>query len=298
MLPFTARPGDWRFFREPAPVAADFSGRWAVEFAGNGIPSPAVAEFQQHGGRVTGTFLTPLGDYRYLEGEVRGDELFLSTFGGGHVFLLRARMDESGDLAGSFWSGLRWHETWQARRDEDAALPDPTALTPLSGTHERFSFEFPDLEGKLRALDDPRYEGKVVIVTLGGSWCPNCHDEAAFLAPWYAENAERGVAVVGLMYEHFGDFARATEAVKAFRRQYRIEYDLLIAGISDKQEAAATLPMIEEIIAFPTTVFLDRDHRVRRVHTGFLGPGTGEYYERWREDFLAFMDTLLAEEPA
>jgi thiol-disulfide isomerase/thioredoxin len=299
LLPFSARPGAWRFFAEPPPVAADFSGRWAVEFSGNGgTPSPAVAEFRQQNGRVTGTFLTPLGDYRYLEGEVRENELFLSTFGGGHVFLFRARMDEDGELDGHFWSGLRWHETWRATRDDDAALPDPTALTQLSNTGGRFNFEFPDLEGKWHALDDPRYEGKVVIVTLGGSWCPNCHDEAAFLAPWYAQNAERGVAVVGLMYEHFGDFARATEAVKAFRRQYRIEYDLLIAGISDKKAAAATLPMIEEIIAFPTTIFLDRDHRVRRVHTGFLGPGTGEYYERWREDFLAFMNTLLAEEPA
>jgi thiol-disulfide isomerase/thioredoxin len=298
LLPFTARPGDWRFFADPVPVEADFSGRWAVSFMGSGEPSPAIGEFTQRpDGRVTGTFLTPTGDYRYLEGQVRGRELFLSTFGGGHVFLFRARMDDEGTLDGDFWSGLRWHESWTARRDDDATLPDPTTLTALREDAGRFTFEFSDLEGRPVSLDDEYFAGKAVIVTLGGSWCPNCHDEAAYLAQWYRENAGRGVAIVGLMYEHFGDFARASQAVRNFRDSYGIGYELLVAGISDKQAAADTLPMLDEIIAYPTTIYLDREHRVRRVHTGFLGPGTGDYYVRWREDFLAFMDALLAEEP-
>ena len=298
LLPFSARRGDWRFFPEPAPVTVDFSGRWAVEFDGNGESSPAVAEFTQDRGRVTGTFITPTGDYRFLEGEVRERELFLSTFGGGHAFLFRARMDDAGELTGDFWSALHWHDTWIARRDDDASLPDPTTMTPLADADELFDFSFPDLDGENITLQDYYFDDKVVIVTIGGSWCPNCHDEAAFLAPWYRENAGRGVAIVGLMYEHFGDFARAAAAVGELRDEYGIDYPLLIAGISDKDEAAATLPMIEEIIAYPTTIFLDRERRIRRVHTGFLGPGTGEYFERWQDEFRTFMNELLAEEPA
>ena len=298
LLPFTARPGDWRFFAEPVPVAADFSGRWAVEFDNDGERFSAVAEFSQERGRVTGTFLTPTGDYRFLEGEVRERELFLSTFGGGHAFLFRARMDDAGELTGDFWSALHWHDTWVARRDEDAALPDPTAMTPLSDADQPFAFEFPNLQGERVSLQDEYFDDKIVIITIGGSWCANCHDEAAFLAPWYRDNAARGVAIVGLMYEHFGDFERAAGAVGALRDEYGIDYPLLIAGISDKDEAAATLPVIEEIIAYPTTVFLDRKRRIRRVHTGFLGPGTGEYFERWRDEFFVFMDQLLAEESA
>ncbi len=298
LIPFSARPGDWRFFAQPVAVEADFSGRWAVEFLGGDEPSPAIGEFRQQDGRVTGTFLTPLGDYRFLEGEVRGRELFLSTFAGGHVFLFRARMDDDGELEGDFWSGLRWHEDWRARRDDQARLPDPTALTRLQADAEPFDFDFPGLDGEPLTLADAYFEDKAVIVTLGGSWCPNCHDEAAFLAEWYRENAGRGVAIVGLMYEHFEDFQQAAAAIGRFRDTYSIRYPLLVAGISDKQAAAETLPMLDEILAYPTTIYLDRHHEVRRIHTGFFGPGAGEYHERWREEFIAFMNTLLAEEPA
>lgn len=295
LLPFSARPGDWRFFPEPVEVAVDFSGRWAVEFLGGEQPSPAIGEFIQDNGRVTGTFLTPTGDYRFLEGEVRGRELFLSAFGGGHVFLFRARMEEDGTLDGDFWSGLRWHEDWRAYRDDHARLPDPTTLTPLNEDVGRFTFEFPGLDGEPVSLAGGYFQDKAVIVTLGGSWCPNCHDEAAFLARWYRENAERGVAIVGLMYEHFADFDDASAAVDRFRKAYRIDYPLLIAGISDKRAAADTLPILDHIVAYPTTLYLDRAHEIRRIHTGFIGPGAGEHHARWHEEFLAFMDTLLAE---
>jgi len=297
LIPFSARPGDWRFFRNPAPARLDVSGRWQVEFSGDKEPAAAVGEFRQDGHRVTGTFLTPTGDYRFLEGEVRDRELYLSTFAGGHVFLFRATEGPGGVLLGDFWSGLGWHESWTAVIDPLAELPDPTTLTRLNESDEALDFSFPDLNGQPVALSDERFAGKVVIITVAGSWCPNCHDEAAFLAPFYAENAGRGLEVVGLMYEHYPGFEEAAAAVSSYRDRFDIRFPLLIAGVSDRRQVVQSLPLLDNLVAFPTTIILDRSHRVRRVHAGFLGPGTGEYYEEWKAAFTAFLDELLAEPP-
>jgi len=130
---------------------------------------------------------------------------------------------------------------------------------------------------------------------LGGSWCPNCNDEARFMAPLYEEYREQGLEVVALMYEHFDDHELATQQVRELRRKFGIQYVTLIAGISDKTVAAKTLPSLNAVLAFPTTIFIDRGGRVRSIHTGFSGPGTGEHHERLQEEMTSLIDTLLAE---
>jgi peroxiredoxin len=296
VMPFVARAGeDYRFMPDPTPDM-DVTGRWAVTFTDDdGDTAPAIGEFSQQNGELSGTFLTPTGDYRYLAGEVDGNAMYLSTFDGAHAFLFRATLNDNGTLQGDFWSGTEWHEGWKARRDEMAALPDPETLTFLNPGYERFSFEFPDQHGVPVSLDDERFAGKVVLVTLAGSWCPNCHDEAAYLADYYREHRDEGVEVVCLMYEHFEDFDTAAQQVKLFREKFDIEYTTLVAGYSAKDEAAKTLPMLNRVLAFPTTIFLDRRGDVRKIHTGFSGPGTGVHFEQWDRDFRTFVTQLLGE---
>lgn len=284
-----------RFFAKPLSDNADMSGRWAVTFTReDGTRFPAVGEFRQSHAEITGTFLTPTGDHRYLAGEVRDDELFLSAFDGAHAYLYRARLTPTGELTGTFWSGLASKQSFVAKRDPSATL-EGAAQSAVRPEAARVSFTFPDLEGNPVSLDDPRFAGKVVVVALAGSWCPNCHDEAAFLAPWYLRNRERGLEVVSLMFEHFGDFARAADATRRFREALGIEYTTLIAGISDKDDAAKKLPQLTDVYAFPTTLFLDRQGRVRHVHTGFAGPATGSHHEKLVDEFDAVLETLLAE---
>jgi hypothetical protein len=69
----------------------------------------------------------------------------------------------------------------------------------------------------------------------------------------------------------------------------------LIAGISDKDEAAKKLPMLERVYAFPTTIFIDRRGQVRKIHSGFSGPATGEHYAQLVDEFKRTLDQLLAE---
>jgi len=273
------------------------SGRWAVNFIDDADPKPevAVGEFSQSHDVVSGTFLTATGDHRFLGGQIKGDELYLSTFDGAHAFLYKAKLGADGTLAGDFWSGTAYHERWTGRRDANAALPDAYSLTAMRPGAKRLSFAFPDVAGNTVRSNDPAFKGKVMIVALAGSWCPNCHDEAAFLAPLYRDYRGKGVEIVSLMFEHFGDFPRAAAATERFRQHYGIEYTTLIAGISDKDEASKVLPMLDHVHAFPTTIFIDRKGNVRRIHTGFSGPATGEHYTQFVTETKDTLDRLLAE---
>lgn len=275
--------------------AFDLSGRWNVTFVDDdGVETKAVGEFRQDGLELTGTFLTPTGDYRYLSGKV-DPEPRLSCFDGAHAYLFKAKRRDDGTLAGDFWSGTKWHETWTARRDPDVRLPDPDSLTAMREGYETLAFTFPDTDGHDVSLEDERFRDKVVIVSIAGSWCPNCNDETAFLARFYDRYRDRGVEVVGLMYEHYREFDRAATQVDRFREKHRVGYPLLVAGYSDKEEAAKTLPMLERFMSFPTLIVLDRAGAVRRIYTGFSGPGTGPYYDEFKTSFTGSIEALLSE---
>jgi thiol-disulfide isomerase/thioredoxin len=287
---------NYRFFSTPASDNADVSGRWAMKLIDDSGESEVVlGEFSQSHDVVSGTILTTTGDHRYLAGQVKGDELYLSTFDGAHVFLYKAKIAADGSLDGDWWSGLAYHEKWTGRRDAAAQLPDAYGITAMKSGVKQFDFAFPDLSGKTVSSKDPQFRGKVLIVALAGSWCPNCHDEAAFLAPLYKDYRDKGLEIVSLQFEHFGDFERAAAATQRFRQHYGIEYTTLIAGISDKDEAGKKLPMLKSFVAFPTTIFIDRKGNVRKIHTGYTGPATGDHYIQFVNEVKTTLDQLLAE---
>ena len=296
-IPLRARRNQsQRFFASPLLDGAQAGGRWAVRFTdSDGKSYAAVGEFQQQGSTVSGTFLTGTGDHRYLAGEVRGQELYLSTFDGGHAFLYRAQFRKPDRIEGTFWSGLHSVESFVAERNDAASLGDEEQVTKVKKSDARLKFQFPDVDGQMVSLSDARFKGKAMIVTLAGSWCPNCHDEAAYLAPLYRQWRDRGLEIVTLMFERFGDVAQAAAAVRTFRREFGIEYPTLIAGISDKDDAANKLPELNGVFAFPTTLFIGRDGMVRSIHTGFSGPATGAHYQALQRDFAARVESLLAE---
>jgi len=299
VIPLTAKHGrDWRFTEPssalPAPVA-NLTGRWSWQFVDGDKTYPAVAELTQRDAIVTGTVMTPTGDHRFIAGELRGNQLRLSKFDGGHVFLYHATVKDDGSLEGQFWSGTAHTEKFSGVRDETASLGNVAEKTTLTGGADRLDFSFPDLGGSSISLSNSFFRGKVIVVALAGSWCPNCHDEAAFLAELHRRKREQGFEIVSLMFEQFGDFPQAAEAVYRFRDRYKIEYTTLIAGTSDKDDAASKLPQLNGVFAFPTTIFVDRSGKVRKIHTGFSGPATGVHYEKLVRDFEQTVDMLLAE---
>ncbi len=297
-IPFIATLGEKeRFIMDKnTDSPTQFAGKWDVVFKDSGGMSyNAVGVFKQKKDKLTGTFLTTTGDYRYLEGVVAGKTFRLSTFDGNHAFLFQATAENENVCKGQFWAGKGGYETFTASRNEKAHLPDANALTYLKDGYDRLTFSFPNLEKKMVALEDDRYKGKVVIIQLLGSWCPNCMDETSFLAPYYQKNNKYGLEVIGLAYERTPDFEQAKVRLEKLKKRYNIDYELLVAGINDKTEAGKTLPALNAVLAFPTTIFIDKQGKVRRIHTGFTGAGTGNYYEKFKEDFRDFVNQLLKE---
>ena len=284
-------------------VEANFNGKWEITFTDKDKKSyPAVGVFQQVGENITGTFLTETGDYRYLEGNIVDNQGFLSTFDGNHAFLFKLKMEDNPDknakeqkITGEFWSGASYKETFVGKRNEKATLKDAFALTFLKKGYEKIAFKFPDLNGKMVSLEDEKYKNKVVILQIFGSWCPNCMDETAFLADWYNKNKNQNVAIIALAYERKADFEYAKTNIQKVQKRFNATYDFLVAGTSDKAEAAKTLPMLSEILAFPTTIYIDKKGVVRKIYTGFSGQGTGEYHTKFVEDFSDLMSKMLKE---
>lgn len=295
-LPFRAEFGkEYRFAPQPKPTSWNIAGKYATTFKqADGKTSEAVGLFEQKGSRVSASFLTPTGDYRFLDGDIVGDSLFLSAYDGSHLFVFKARLEKD-KISGDYFSGLSGHASFVSVKDEKAALPDEKSLTFLKPGFDKVSFSFPDAQsGKKVTLDDPRFKGKVVILQIMGSWCPNCMDETNFLVPWYKKNAKRGVEILGLSYERSDDFAIAAPKIKRMVDRFQIPYPVVLAGAAD-QTASATLPMLNRIMGYPTTIYIDKTGKVREIHTGFSGPGTGKYYDQYVEDFNRLMDKLLAE---
>lgn len=298
-LPFKATFGEeYRFVKSEDIQTEDFSGKYAVNFDHEGDTTIAVGIFHQNGNELTGTFLTPIGDYRYLQGNVVDGEMMLSAFDGNHAFVFRARKTEDGLLEGDYWSGKDWHETWTGVKDDHASLPDAESLTFLKEGYDKIEFSFPDLNGNKVSLTDERFQNKVVILQIFGTWCPNCMDETKFLSQWYLKNKDRGVEILGLAYEAKDDFDYASGRVKKMKEKMDVPYDFVIAGNKDKEEAAKTLPMLNHVLSFPTTIFIGKDGTVKRIHTGFSGPGTGIYYERFIQRFNQTVQELLDDKSA
>jgi thiol-disulfide isomerase/thioredoxin len=284
-------------FRVSQMPAVNVSGVWEMAFSENTEAAyPAQGVFAQKDEIVTGTIRTPTGDYRYLEGVVEGDSLKLSTFDGAHVFLFLGKI-RKGRLDGTFYSGNHFKEPFTATRNDAFELPDEESLTYLKEGYERLEFSFPDTHGKTVSLTDPYFTNKVTIVQLMGTWCPNCLDESNFLANYVKEHPEQEIKIVALAFEYAKTEEKALTGIKRLQERLGIDYPILLAqyGTEDKKLAHKKLPMLNHVISYPTTIFIDKIGDVRKIQTGFNGPATGAKYEAYTENFERFVTGLLAE---
>lgn len=298
-LPFKAVYNETYRFLDGAIPVYNITGRWAVHFKSKNRPEEeSVGEFVQRGHRLTGTFLNPSGDYRFLEGIVNGDSLKLSGFDGGHVFLFTAKIESDGIISGGkFYSGPFGVQEWTAVKDAKAALPDGYSKTKLKPGFSKLDFSFKSVSGKTVSINDSAYKNKVVIVQILGSWCPNCMDETQFLSNYYNKNRSKGVEVIGLAYEATTDFETSKKALQPFQKRFNVQYPILVPGVTvqDSLRTEKTLPQVDQISAFPTTIFIDKKGNVRKIHTGYDGPATGEHYLLFKKEFNELVVSLQDE---
>ena len=296
-VPFEATYGDHPRFPILKGASVDVSGEWEVVFSPDSKDSyPAKGIFYQQDGQVKGTFRTTTGDRRYLQGVVSGDSLKLSTFDGAHAYLFVAGVTDS-LMHGTYYSGNHFKEPFIARRNADFELPDGDSLTYLNDGYTRLKFAFPDNYGNMVTLEDERFTDKVVVVQIMGTWCPNCLDETKFLSAYHKEHRGEGLEVVALAFEYYKTPEKAFDAIGRLQERAGLQYPVLLAqyGGANKLEANRKLPMLNRVLSYPTTILLDREGKVRRIHTGFNGPATGQKYEEFKEEFDRLVKQLLSE---
>ncbi|WP_165021020.1 TlpA disulfide reductase family protein [Dysgonomonas sp. ZJ279] len=295
-VPFTAIWGDApRFEVASAPSPVSLAGKWDINFVNQeGDTTKNVGVFSQEKDILTGSILTNSGDLRYLEGALTNDGFQFSAFAGLSPYLIKAKFEGNDAFTGEFYT-TRGVTKLIGKRNSEATLADPYSLTYLKKGYDRIDFTFPNIEGEKVSLSDPRYKGKVVIVSILGSWCPNCLDEMEYLAPWYKENKERGVEIIGLAFERKDDPEYVETVLSRLVKRYDVDYEILFAGKLGNDSAEKALPALSKIASYPTTIFIDKKGVVRKIHTGFNGPATGLFYDEFKKDFNKIVDDLLAE---
>jgi peroxiredoxin len=299
-IPFRAR----RF----APVQTgmanppEVAGSWLMSRVASERTAPRDTRtwtlfLRQSGAEVTGSILRVDGDTGTLSGHWTDGKLVLSHFAGERPTRVEAALEADGTLAITLNGNAHYiaARSAEARAKGIPEPPDPSRYTSVKDPTEPFRFSFPDMEGKIVSNTDERFRGKVIVAAIGGSWCPNCHDEAPFLAELYEKYHSRGLEIVGISFENDADPAVARPRMQSFIRRYNIEYPMLLAG--DTGEVNAKLPQIVNFGAFPTSIYIGRDGRVRSVHAGFASAATGEEHERLKRELTETVERLLAENP-
>jgi len=257
---------------------------------------------RQSGAEVSGSVLRVDGDVGTLVGRWANGKLTLSHFAGERPTLFEATPNADGTLAVTFNGNAHYSvmRSAQARAQGIPAPPDPSRYSSVKDPTTPFAFAFPDaISGKLISNTDPRFHGKVVILAIGGSWCPNCHDEAPFLGELYRDFHARGLEIVGLMFENDPDPKNYRPRVQAFIKRFNIQYPMLYAGTTSptpqSKTIAEALPQLVNFGAYPTSIYLGRDGKVRSVHAGFASPATGEEHVRLKKELRELTEQLLAE---
>ncbi len=325
---------DFRAVRhvEPAATAANapaIGGSWEIPLDSPSPKGEKAFRFivQQNGADVAASILRVDGDTGAYSGRYENGKWILSHFDGHRPGVIEVTSAPDGTLqivahneafkraiegkdsakeaapANNAYAEQRYAGTAQyvayrsdvARAKGFAAPENYETHTTVRDAHEKFTFEFPDADGKLVSNEDARFKGKVVLAIVTGTWCPNCHDEAQFLVELDKKYRDKGLAIVALDFEEpeqQGSLARE----RAFVKQYGVKYTYLIAGAP--AEMWEKVPQLVNLNTWPATVFVGRDGLVKGVHSGFASPASGEFNRQLKEEFTAKIEQLLADKNA
>ncbi|MGB9696091.1 MAG: peroxiredoxin family protein [Ignavibacteria bacterium] len=286
-----------RFFIGEEKPQYNITGKWETSVQpGEKDEYKIIGIFEQQGTYIKGTFLSTSGDFRFLEGTVSGNKIFMSCVDGSHTLLFKADIKDSTTIENGILVGSpNWQEKWVAVKNPNAELPNPESEVTVRPGYHTIDIRLNDLNNNPLSLEDERYKGKVTILQVMGSWCPNCMDETRFFAQLYDNYKDRGFEIIGLCFES-KDFLQSKQRIEKFKHDLQAKYEFLYAGEVGKNNVLTTLPFLTDFKGYPTTIYLDKKHSVRKVYTGFSGPGTGKYYDKLKSEIINFIEKLLREQ--
>jgi len=256
----------------------------------------AIGIFEQAGNSVKGSFATETGDYRFLEGVVDGNKLKLSTFDGSHLFFFTADIMGDSLLNGEFVSGKTGNYKWKGAANDTVHLRNPEQLTyTISQIKPKDRLKLISSEGDTVTLADDQFKNKVKIVQIMGTWCPNCLDEARYFNTLYKKYNKDGLEIIAVAFENGTNTQVILDKLTKYKAANNIEYTLLYGGKATNEYALRVFPYLNKIMSFPTAIYFDKNKKIRKIYTGFYGPGTGKYYEEYTAKTEKFIEDLLAE---
>ncbi|MCH8546583.1 MAG: TlpA family protein disulfide reductase [Cryomorphaceae bacterium] len=289
-IKFVAEASDAPRFKQTDDACCSLKDQWEVIFRyDSDRPRHALGEFAENDSGYTGSIITPTGDYRFLQGVMNGRHLQMATFDGKFAYYFSAELIDK-ELKGHYYAGLSEAIPWRAQRNDTFALPDATGLTHLASGYDRVDFALPNQNG-----DTLRPEfGKVHLIQILGSWCPNCSDEAKVLESLYQKYGDDGLTVTGIAFEMRDDSAAGWKAIAKMKEDLGLSYPIVYAGKADPKNTSQVLPMLNRVMAYPTLIILNRRGEVHSIKTGFKGPGTS-FFDQYIEDMERLINDLLYE---
>jgi thiol-disulfide isomerase/thioredoxin len=141
---------------------------------------------------------------------------------------------------------------------------------------ETFPFDFNQSDVKNQPISLNSLQGKVVIVDFWGTWCPPCRKEI----PSYIALKEKyysDLEIVGLAYEKKETDEEKVKSVVDFAKKNKINY---ICALGNEY----TQRLVPQFRGYPTTLFIDRQGKVRMMKVGAYS------YEQMEAILLALIE--------
>lgn len=295
-IPYVAEYGkDFRFTSQPNYDIIQKS--YKVQFdTMDEKPWDAILKINNHEGKLSGTFLTETGDYRYLDGNIVNEHIYLSTFDGSHAFYFSAKIKNDSLIDGVFLSGKHYSTDWKGAADADFELRKPEQITFLKEGFTHFDFRLPNQDGDTVSWADLNLENKVVVVDIMGSWCPNCIDANKALLELTKDYPIGQIEIITIACETTNDLKVAKKRLNKMNSNLEnTNTDFMFVGSTSKSKTGELFPMLSEIISYPTLIFIDKSQNIKQIYTGFYGPGTGKYYEEFMINTAVLLDEMVSE---
>jgi len=296
IIPFTAYYTQDDRFVSDTETTSLIRSKYDVSIGRGERTSKAIGLFKQTGKYIVGSFATETGDYRFLEGLVDGNKLSLSTFDGSHLYLFTAEIKEDSLINGVYISGKTGNYKWVAVANENFELRDPEKLTSVNkDVKPDLNLKFLSIDGDSVSLSDQKFKNKVKIVQIMGTWCPNCLDETRYFNNLYSKYNQEGLEIIAVAFERGPDIVSILKKLNKYRGDNNINYTILYGGKSGNKNALEVFPYLDKIMSFPTAIYFDKKNNIRKIYTGFYGPGTGKYFEDYVVTTGIFIEELLLE---
>lgn len=269
-----------------------FSGQWQVTFR-PGQPNfyPAILKIEEGGPLLKATFRSQSGDYRFLHGYKKENQLKLYRFDGQVIYLFIADVKGDSLINAKLYSGPTAVSEWLGWRDEAATLSDPYERTNVISSAP-VDFYVKNLNGDSIRLHHETFRDKVTLLTIMGTWCPNCLDESRFLQAYLANNPDLPIQVFGLSFERPVEWAHIKKILDKYTQNMQLPFEIFYGGKADAESVGKLFPMLDRIKAWPTMIILDKQGNIAKIHTGFDGPATGETHLKYAEEFDRLMRLL------